>query len=323
MTKGKASLLLGLAMTALLAACDDKPKTPTGQVIATIDGEDVTIHELNAETSLAQAPPEVPRKTIETEALQRVIERRIIADAARERKLDKNPNFILQQRRAEDVLLAQALQADIAAKVPKVTREAAQKYIDEHPDQFAERKVYTIDQIAFLRPPQTALIGLQNATTLPQVETILKDAGIEYRRQPATLDTLRVDPRLAVEVKKILAKNPDEVFLFADQPRGAPAPIMFVNQVTETRVVPFTGEKAIEAAQQFMQRQAIQTKLQSEFKSFMDAEKGKITYAEGYGPPAKPAAPAAGAPVAAPGPSAPVPPAAAVTPPAAAPATPG
>lgn len=300
MNRSKTSLLLGLAMAALLAGCDNKPKVPTGQVIATINGEDVTIHELNAETSLAQAPPEVPRKTIEAEALQRIIERRVVADVARERKLDKNPNFILQERRAEDILLAQALQADIAAKVPKTTREAAQKYMDEHPDQFAERKIYTIDQIAFLRPPQTALMGMQNATTLEQVQTILKDAGIEYRRQPATLDTLRVDPRLAAEVGKILARNPNEVFLFADQPRGAPAPIMFVNQVTGTKIEPFTGEKAITAAQQFLQRQAVQNKLQADFKSFMDAEKGKITYAQGYGPPAAPKAPAAAAPVAAP-----------------------
>lgn len=292
MNKSKTSLLIGLAAAALLAGCDKKPATPTGQVIATVNGEDVTIHELNAETSLAQAPPEVPRKTIETEALQRIIERKVIADVARERKLDKNPNFILQERRAEDILLAQALQADIVAKVPKTTREAAQKYIDEHPDQFADRKIYTIDQIAFLRPPQTALVGLQNATTMAQVEAILKDAGIEYRRQPATLDTLRVDPRLSAEVAKLLARNPSEVFLFADQPRGAPAPIMFVNQVTDTKVEPFTGEKAIAAAQQFLQRQAVQNKLQADFKSFMDAEKGKITYAQGYGPPAKPKPPA-------------------------------
>ena len=308
MTNSKTLLLLGLSTLALLGACDRQPAAPSGQVIATVDGQDITIHELNAETSLAQAPPEVPRKTIEAEALQRIIERRVVADVARERKLDKSPTFILQERRAEDLLLAQALQADIASKVPKVTREAAQKYIDQHPDQFGERKVYTIDQIAFLRPPQTALLGLQAATTMPQVEAILKDAGIEYRRQPATLDTLRVDPRLAAEVAKILAKNPNEVFLFADQPRGAPAPIMFVNQVTETKVVPFTGEKAIEAAQQFLQRQAVQTKLQTDFKAFMDAEKGKITYAEGYGPPAKPKAPAAAsAPVSSAGAPAPAP----------------
>ena len=313
MTATRNRLLASIALVALLGACGDKkPKTPTGQVVATVDGTDITVHELNAEASTAQAPPEVPRKTIEQAALQRIIERRVLADAATKRGLEKSPGYLLQQQRMEDTLRVQALQSDIVSKVPKTTREAAEKYIAAHPGQFAERKIYTVDQIAFLRPANIATLGLEKANTLPEVEAILKANSVEYRRQPGNFDSLQIDPRLAAEIEKILARNPNEVFLFADQPRGAPAPIVFVNMVTDTKPQPFTGEKAITLAQQVIQRQTVQERLAAEFKTLMAADKDKIVYAAGYAPPAKPVAAKPGATVTPPPAAAP----AAATPPA-------
>ena len=57
-----------------------------------------------------------------------------------------------------------------------------------------------------------------------------------------------------------------------------------------TKVQPFTGEKAIELAQQVIQRQTTQEKLAAEFKTIMAGEKDKIVYATGYAPAAAPAA---------------------------------
>jgi hypothetical protein len=83
--------------------------------------------------------------------------------------------------------------------------------------------------------------------------------------------------------------------MFADQPAGAPAPIIYVNSVTQTQTQPFTGEKAISYAQNILQRQEIQKRLVAELKKVQDAYKPKIVYAKGYGPPEFPKAPAAAA----------------------------
>ena len=297
MNMARVSALCGLSMLALVAACDKKTaKAPTGQVVASVNGTDITVHELNSELAQTQAPPEVPRKQIETAVLQRVVERRMLADAARERGLDKNPAFLLTQRRVEDNLLVQALQASVAQKVALPTREAAQKYMDGHPSQFAGRKVYTIDQIQFLRPKNIADLNLGPAKTMGEVESVLSAAHIEYRRQPTTIDSLGVNPQLVGAIEKITARDPNEVFMFADQPQGAPAPVMLVNKVTEAKPMPFSGEKAISFAQQLLQRETIQAKLVDEFKSIQAAAKPKITYAEGYAPPAAPPAKPAAAP---------------------------
>ncbi len=300
MMNARIPALLGLSLLALTAGCDKKAaKTPTGQVVATVNGTDITVHELNSELAQTQAPPDTPRKVVESVVLQRVVERRMLADAARERGLDKNPNFLLTQRRVDDGLLVQALQASIAQKVTQPTREAAQKYIAAHPSLFADRKVYTIDQIQFLRPKNIAQLNLGPAKTMGEVESVLQGAHIEFRRQPTTVDSLAVNPQLVAAIDKILARNPEEVFMFADQPQGAPAPVMFVNKVTETKVVPFAGEKSISFAQQLLQREQVQEKLTAELKAIQTAAKPKIAYAEGYSPPATPASPTGAAPTAA------------------------
>lgn len=289
-TGGNARIAAGLIVVALVGGCDRSKDTPKGQVVATVNGDDITIHELNSELALARAPAEVPRKTVEQVVLARVIERKMLADVARERGLDKNPNFILAKRRVDDGLLVQALESDIARKVPATTREAAEKYIETHPDQFAQRKVYTIDQIQFLRPANVASLGLEPAKTMADVAQVLTTAKIEFRRNTATVDALTVNPALVAEIGKILARNPQEVFMFADQPQGAPAPVMYVNKVVDTKIVPFTGEPAITAAQQVLQRENIQKVGMTNLAAFKKAADAKIKYAAGYGPPPAPKA---------------------------------
>ena len=293
MTRRHMGTAAGLLLVALLGGCNKASSTPKGQVVATVNGDDITIHELNSELALARPPADVPRKTVEQVVLARVVERKMLADVARARNLDKNPDFILAERRVGDGLLVQALQTDIAKKIAQPTRETSEKYIEAHPDQFGQRKVFAVDQIQFLRPANIQTLGLEKATTMADVVGILTAKSIEFRRNAVSVDALTVNPALVAEINKILVRNPQEVFMFADQPQGAPAPVMYVNHVTETKVVPFTGEPAINVAQQLLQRDAVQKSLVANLASFRAAAKDKIKYAAGYAPP--PVAPAGAA----------------------------
>ncbi len=281
----QAGIAAGLLTVALLGGCNRGSETPKGQVVATVNGDDITVHELNAELALARAPADVPRKTVEQVVLGRVVDRKILADVARDRKLDKNPDFLLAERRGEDGLLVQALEADIARKVPAPTREAAEKFIESHPDQFGQRKIYSVDQIQFLRPANIATMGLEKANTMTDVAQLLSANKIEFRRDTATVDALTVNPALIAEIGKILARNPQEVFMFAGQPQGAPAPVMYVNHVVDVKVKPFTGEDAINAAEQLLRRDAVQKALVDNVTAFRAAAKDKVKYAAGYAPP--------------------------------------
>jgi len=283
----------GVSLLAL-AGCGNSGKPPEGQVVATVDGKDVTIHELNAE--IAQIPKQgsdAPRKLVESVALARVIERKMLVQEATKRKLDQNPQFLLARQRTDETLLVQALQTDIVQKVTAMPRENAQKFVAENPQVFGDRKVFTLDQIQFLRPANIDQLPLKDAKTMSDVEKILIDANIEYRRAPQQLDSLTVNPALTTEIVRLTSVSNPEPFMFADQPAGAPAPIIYVNSVTNSKTMPFIGERAIAYAQNILQRQEIQKRLATQLKTFQETYKAKVIYGKGYGPPVFPKAPAA------------------------------
>ena len=321
--KTRVPLLLAAVASLALTACSKEAKGPEGQVVATVGGKDVTIHEVNAEIAgMGQQAQSAPRKLVESVALARVIERKMLANEARSRKLDQSPQFVLAKTRNDENLLVQALQAEVAGKVPATPREAAQKFISENPIMFGDRRVMTLDQIQFLRTANFASLPLKNAKSMQEVEKMLIEGNVDYRRAPQQIDTLVLDPRLSQEFVK-LSKGPNgEPFMYTDQPQGAPAPVVYVNVVSEMKTEPFLGERAISYAQQVIQRQEIGKRLQAELTKLREANKAKITYGKGYDTPdkvaaqlqkaqapaaaaaagaAKPAAPAAAAPAAAPG----------------------
>ena len=280
-------MLLGAAAI-LLAACGDKSgpnaDKPTGQVVARLNGEDITALEVNAELQGTQIPPNMPRREAEKQALANIIERRMLMQSAKDRKLNEKPQFQLLQRRTDEQLHVQALASDIAAKVPQPSRQEIDKFIDANPFLFRERKFFVLDQIQFLRPANIATLGFENAKTMSAVETILSAGNIEFRRQPASLDSLGANPDFIREITKVLDKNPNELFMFANQPQGAPAPVMVVNEVKETRVIPFTGEKARTYAANFLRNQNVQKALQAEREAQRKLAKDKVTFQAGWEP---------------------------------------
>jgi EpsD family peptidyl-prolyl cis-trans isomerase len=280
------TLLLVAAAGLTLAACNKGADKPEGQVVASLDGKDITVHEVNAEiNAMGQQAQAAPRKLVESVALARVIERKMVAEEARVRKLDQSPQFVLAKSRNDENLLVQALQADIAGKVQSTPRESAQKFIAENPMMFADRRIIQLDQIQFLRAPNLKDLPLKDAKTMTAVEQVLIANNIEYRRAPQQIDTLLLDPRISGEVMRVARAPGGEPFMFTDQPAGAPAPVVYINNVTDMKVQPFMGERAITYAQQVIQRQEMSKKLQDELKRLKDATKGKITYAAGYDAP--------------------------------------
>jgi EpsD family peptidyl-prolyl cis-trans isomerase len=288
MKSARTMMLAPLALLVGLSACDQAAKAPEGQVVATVDGKEVTIHEMNAELAQLQNRGNAPRKLLESVALARVIERKMLAEEARKRNLDKNPQFLLIKQRADESLLVQALQADVQAKVQPTTREGAQKFVSENPQIFGDRKIFSLDQIAFLQPANFDQLPLKQAKNMAAVERMLIDANIEYRRAPQQLDSLTLNPKLTDEIVRLTNASNPEPFMYADQPQGAPAPVIYINGVTGTKAQPFAGERAIAFAQQILQRQEVQKRLSTELKKWQEAYKAKTTYGKGYGPPVLP-----------------------------------
>lgn len=297
----RSHVLISAAFAALaLAGCGKSDKPPEGQVVATVDGTEITVHDLRAEIQqIPNAGGDAPRKLVESVALANIIDRKMLAAEAGKRNLDKTPDYLLARARAEEALLVQALQTDIQKQIKPISREIAQKYVAEHPQMFGNRKIFKLDQIQFLRPANLDELPLGDANSMAEVEKVLQDANIDYRRAPQQVDTLVANPQLTSEVIRLSGST--EPFLYVDQTPGAPVPIIAISTVSASKTEPFIGERAISFAQSLLAGEEIKKALDSQFKGWKTAYKDKIVYAKGYGPPVLPQAKAATpAPAAAP-----------------------
>lgn len=153
---------IALASLALLASCRDTQ--PAGQVIATVDGHDITDTELAAEARAAPAP----RGAL----LERLIDRALLARAARRRDADLSPTFLADLRRTRDLLLADSLRRQVAARLPAPDDARARAYVAAHPWAFADRAQ------VILVAPDGAATGIDTATADPGTAAAIGAARI-------------------------------------------------------------------------------------------------------------------------------------------------
>ncbi|MFD1610319.1 SurA N-terminal domain-containing protein [Sphingomonas tabacisoli] len=282
------ALMVGTAL--LVAGCGKKGEgdLEKGQVVATVDGKDITVHELNAELQGQQVPANLSpeqRKQLEQGALQQVVNRRILADIARERGLDKTPMYLLQERRAEEQILVQMLQRQMSAAVKQPSAADVSTFIAQNPDLFAERKIFTVDQIQFEMPRDPQILRkYQPLKTMDEVEAMLKQDGLQFRRAPSKLDVATANPDL---VQQVLKMPKDEIFLI---PAGR---VMVANHITDTQVQPLTGPQAEQFATGLIQQRKFQELIKRDLEPKVKKAEGEVKYQAGFGPPKPAAAPVA------------------------------
>jgi EpsD family peptidyl-prolyl cis-trans isomerase len=294
----KRIFLVSVAAAALMSvsACHGQSGAALekGQVVATVDGSEITIFELNAEMQSSPAPAGVDRKVLEQMALQRVIERKILAKIARDRGLDKNPAYLLQERRASELILATMLRDQIASKIAQPNDGEIAAYQAAHPEFFAQRKVFNVEQIIFPTPTDVNKFKeIAPLKTLDQLAAKLTADGTQFRRGPGKIDSLQLPPEA---VKKMGTLPSGEMFILPSQ-QGVTA-----NVITETTIVPLAGTDARNAAINALKAERFAKAADSQFADIVKKAKDTVKYQPGYSPPAAPkGAPGApGAPAPAP-----------------------
>ncbi|RYG21200.1 MAG: hypothetical protein EON93_26150, partial [Burkholderiales bacterium] len=103
-------------MLLLLAGCQ---KTPKGQIVAIVNGEEISTHQITAEMADIPIPANavIDPKKLRNEVLQGIIDRQMEVEAARERGLHKTPEFVALKKRNEEELLASMLGHKVAQTV--------------------------------------------------------------------------------------------------------------------------------------------------------------------------------------------------------------
>ena len=283
--KSHAILPIVFSALCLLTGCNfgsSSSKTPTGQVVATVGSREITRRELQVEIGSSTASTPEAQKAEQALALRRIIQRVMLANAAKDQGLDKGPNFALLSQRANETLLAQALETKTAASVPAPTKEEVQQFQETNPNLFAERKIFDVDQIRITQPSDPQLAKkLEPFKTMEQIATYLNQNHIAFQRGPNVMDSTTQNPKL---LAAILALPPQEVFILS-----SPSEV-FVNEITGTRVVPLLGEAATKYAQNALKAQHVQDAVIRQMNNVVQKASSSVRLAKEFQPPPKIAA---------------------------------
>ncbi|MHA6723756.1 SurA N-terminal domain-containing protein [Sphingomonas sp. RS2018] len=278
----RAGLLLAVAGGALLlAGCNSEP---TGQVVAKVNGEEVTLTELNAVLSQANVPENADKKLLQRQALEQVVERKLLADVARKDGIDQTPDFIVRRDQLEDNLLVQMMSQKLARSMKTPAAADIAKFEASNPGMFAERAILTVDQIRFPTPKGDAYLKeLGAAKTMTEVVAALDKLGVKYARGSTDIDTAQIPKPTLDQIRKVPAGEPFVI------PLGN---LVTVSLITGSKPAPFSGEQANQAAANATRNTMLGEQLQQRLKTAR--AEAKIEYQPGYAPPAAPkGAPAA------------------------------
>jgi EpsD family peptidyl-prolyl cis-trans isomerase len=139
---------LSLGALTLLAGCplDKSAKNDVSQVAATVNGEELSIHQvrayLSAQPTLASQGAQAAQL-----ALSALLDQELAAQAASSDGLDKSPEVIQALELAKREVLARAYQNQIWGKLTQPDSETLDRYYDQHPELFAQRKRYTLQEV--------------------------------------------------------------------------------------------------------------------------------------------------------------------------------
>ena len=269
MSTWKWSLSLIAAASLALTACGDQEETAGGdansgtdaapsqeasQVIAKVGGTEITVHQLNVE--LAQfgqvENPDLARR----QALEAIVYRTALSQAAKKDKLDRNPDVLIRVEALKDKTLAEAYLRSQTSSTPPPTTTEIDDYMLQHPMMFDRRRVYEFFRVVMPRMAYAEELKafIDEKADLTELEAELKNRGVNYQADEAKILSSQFPED--VQMRLPTYSETDSLVLHAD----ATVAVLKIRNWTE---VPLPREQSMEVARQILFQKAVQKRAES------------------------------------------------------------
>jgi EpsD family peptidyl-prolyl cis-trans isomerase len=143
-----------LATTFALAGCGggEEKNDPT-QVAARVNGQDVTVHQLNFRLQQARLRPEDTEEASKV-FLNQLIDQELVVQKALDQKLDKTPRVLQALEAARREVLARAYVEQVTANPLRPQENQIKQYYQDHPELFSKRQIYLLQEFVLPNVPQ-------------------------------------------------------------------------------------------------------------------------------------------------------------------------
>ncbi|MGZ3241903.1 MAG: EpsD family peptidyl-prolyl cis-trans isomerase, partial [Burkholderiaceae bacterium] len=219
-----------LIAVAGLSACGTKDKAP-GQSLVKVNGQEITVHQVNEELMRGNVPA-AQRDAATKQLIEALIDRQLLQGEAMRDKVDRDPAVMQAIERAKSQIIAQAYIQKRLAKVSKPTKDEIQAYFDAHPEFFAQRKVFEMNQliIAGKDLSDDLKVMLGNAKSSTEVSTWLDAHHIGYLRNQMAKNSAELPAELT---KKMLALHKGQMMVVQEGDRDV---LVSLNDVKDSPV---------------------------------------------------------------------------------------
>lgn len=280
----KRHTLISLASLALAGVGCQYAEDDKQQAAAKVNNAAITVQQLNTAAALTRTQNEAERKQISKQLLERLIDQELLAQKAREKNLEREPRVLQAFEASKRQILSQAYLDQLAAQAAKPTPDEVRKFYREHPELFAERRVYRLQELAIGNAPgltRTALdLELAKAKSLNDIVTWLRTEKIPFQ----TNTTVKPAEQLPMEILPRLSQLAEGQLLLMPAAQG-----YVLVQVASSDKQPLDEQQATPFIEQFLQNQRKLELAQNELKALRSA--AKIEYVGEFAAPARPATP--------------------------------
>lgn len=231
----------------LVTGCGEGGKG-SSQVLAKVNSDEITVHQVNFDLASQQLPKEVNSETVKKMSLERLVNRSLLVQKSIELKLDREPQVMQAIENARKMILAQAYAERITKDAPAAKPEEVKSYFDKHPELFSQRKIYQFMSVMIQSPITKEQINQALAETHNITDLVAKLKADNFT-VAQTLETKSADQLPLEMLPKVAAMKVGDTVVFT----GATTLIV---HLIASKDAPLTEQQATPAIQNFLLSQA-------------------------------------------------------------------
>lgn len=275
-------LLCGILVVAAvvgLSACGSKEKK-SGQALVKVNGEEITALQVNDELSRMSVKPD-QQEAATKQLLESIIDRQLLLAEAKRNKIDRTPGVMSAIERAKSQIIVQAYLQSITSKASKPSRAEIDDYFQKHPDFFAQRKRFDMQQLLVATKDFNDKLeqAIDSAKSLDEVAAWMDKQGVRYARGQLSRNATDMPPEMA---EKLLAFPQGQLFIIKEGEKT------LINTIVDIKDSPVEAKSAAPKIEQYLTNKKIKEIADAELKNLRSS--AKIEYLNGNAPPTAPSA---------------------------------
>lgn len=199
-----------------MAACGNKEKK-AGQALASVNGEEITVLQLNEEMQRANVQA-VQQEAASKQLLESLIDRQLLLNEAVKEKMDRDPKVVQAVERAKSLIIAQAYMQKKIGALPRPGKAEVEAYFEKNPQYFSQRKQFDMRELIIASADMNDALkaAMDAAKSLDDVAAWLDTHQVKYGRTQLSRSSADLAPELS---GKLLTMPKGQLFIIREGDR--------------------------------------------------------------------------------------------------------